>query len=204
MNITRRNFLTKFGIGALATAGLFAQATVAQTTCSRVSGAGSNNLGPFEPVRAGADPVFLIADMGFDETFVFCKVTTNFAPFKFQTARLGIIDFGAHEFFMDMHSVSIDSLTVEEGSAGPVANYTGILRSETRVFSGEKLRTYVEEHVAFGCLATQLNETASIEISRTNFVMTARFDPAKEHAAIFGDQATFAGRISRGNIVIVA
>jgi hypothetical protein len=34
--------------------------------------------------------------------------------------------------------------------------------------------------------------------------MTMQFNPLKEHAAIFGDNPTFAGKLTQGNIVVVA
>lgn len=203
MSFSRRSFLKRLGVTGF-TAGMFAGQIRAQETCQRVNGSGSYALGPFEPLDVDADPVFLITDLGFDETMLFCKVTTNFAPFRFPTARLGVIEFGAHEFYMDMQSESIEALTIEQGNDGLVANFTGVLRSETRVFSGARLRTYTEDHIAFGCLASQLSPAARIEISKSNFSMTARFDPNGEHAAIFGDQATFAGRLSQGNIIVNA
>src|SRR5262245_53396196 len=121
MNFSRRTFMTRLGLLASATF-LMRPALTRAADCQRASGSGSYALGPFEPVTAGDEPAYLITDLGFDETMIFCKVTTNFAPFKFPTARLGVIDLSAHEFFMDMQSESIDSLTVEEGSDGPVAS----------------------------------------------------------------------------------
>jgi hypothetical protein len=203
MNITRRNFLTRFGKGTVASASLFvAHATVA-AACQRVNGAGSSQLGPFEPVKAGDDPVYLTTDLGFDETMVFCKVTTNFAAFKFPTAQMGVIEFGAHEFFMEMRSVSIDSLRVEEGANGPQALFSGIMRSETRVFSGDRMKIFIEDHVSFGCRTRMGEATGSAQASKNYFSMTARYNPVKEHAAIFGEQVTFAGDLAQGNIIII-
>lgn len=176
----------------------------AQTACRRVNGSGSYGLGPFEPLRSGDEPVFLVTDLGFDETMVFCKVATNHAPFRFPTAGMGVVELGAHQFFMDMQSLRIDSLAVLEGADGPEAVYDGVLRSETRLFSGDRMQRFVEENVSFGCRAVHISGApASVRVTRTNFSMTARFDPAKEHAAIFGREATFAGLLERGNIMVV-
>ena len=93
MNFTRRNFLTRFGIGALTTGLITTGIPVRADNCQtqRVNGVGSSRLGPFDPVKKGNDPVYLLSDLGFDETLVFCKVTTNFAAFIFPTVRMGII-----------------------------------------------------------------------------------------------------------------
>jgi hypothetical protein len=48
-----------------------------------------------------------------------------------------------------------------------------------------------------------LSTEASIDVSKTNFVMTVHFDPMKEQAALFGSEATFAGRLTQGNIIVV-
>ena len=169
-----------------------------------MNGVGSSRLGPFDPVKKGDDPVYLLSDLGFDETLVFCKVTTNFAAFKFPTVRMGVINFEPHEFYMDMRSVSIDSMSVVQGKDGPEVNYKGILRSETRVFSGEKMKVFIEEHASFGCTAAMAKEIECAKASKNYFSMTARFDRTKEQAAIFGAQVTFAGHLTDGNIIIVA
>ena len=122
MNLTRHNFLTKFGIGTLTTTGLVAVGMpVSANNCKtqRVNGIGSSRLGPFYPVKKGDDPVYRLSDLGFDETLVFCKVTTNFDAFKFPTVRMGTIDFAPHEFYMDMRSVTVDSMIIVQGSDGP-------------------------------------------------------------------------------------
>ncbi len=205
MSPTRREFLWRAGIGALAVGGLLSATPVrAGTDCRRVNGAGSYRLGPFDPVDPAGEPVFLVADLGFDETMVFCKVTTNFAPLRFPTAQMGVVNFGAHEFFMDMRSVRVNSLEIREGDDGPQAIYEGVLRSETRLGAGEQARTIIEEEILFGCDVVAFGPDTAAEISTTNFVMTAQFDPRKEHAAIFGEQATFAGLVTEGNIMIVA
>jgi hypothetical protein len=61
----------------------------------------------------------------------------------------------------------------------------------------------VEDAISFGCRAG-VDERSVIEISPHSFSMTAHFNPALAHAAIFGEDATFAGRLERGNIIIVA
>jgi hypothetical protein len=203
MSTTRRNFISQLGFGLLASSSLLLKNPQAQAACQRVSGVGSSSLGPFDPVNWVDSPVYLLSDLGFDETLVFCKVTTNFDAFKFPTVRMGVIEFAAHEFSMDMRSVSIDSMVVNQGSNGPEVNYTGILRSETRVFSGERMKVFVEDHASFGCTAAMAQETEGARVSGNYFSMTARFDPTKEQAAIFGVQATFAGQLTEGHIVII-
>ena len=207
MNSTRREFLRRASIGMLAFGSLRSATRVrAGTDCSRVSGTGSYSLGPFEAVEAGGEPVFIVADLGFDETMVFCKVTTNFAPIRFPSAKNGVIELGAHEFFMDMKSIRIASMEILEANDGVVATYAATLRSETRtrLFTGGDMKTFIEEEVLFGCDVIELAPEASIEISKNNFSMTAHFNPRKEHAAIFGETATFAGRITQGNIIVQA
>lgn len=205
MSISRRRFFQQASVGALATASLLTFGSPAKASCQRVSGAGSYELGPFDPVKAGDDPVFIVADLGFDETMVFCKITTNFSPLLFP-AKKGIIQLGAHEFYMAMQSIRISSVEVSQGTDGPVAKYAGTLRSETRMrpFDGANMKTMVEEEVLFGCDVIQLGPDASVQISKNNFSMTAHFNPRGEHAAIFGETATFAGRITQGNIVVTA
>ena len=204
MNISRRRFFRQAGVGALATASLLTFGSPVRASCQRVSGAGSYELGPFDPVKEGGDPVFIVADLGFDETMVFCKITTNFEPLRFP-AKKGVIELGAHEFYMDMKSIRITSMEISQGTDGPIAKYAGTLRSETRMrpFNGANMKTMIEEEVLFGCDVIELGPDASIEISKNNFSMTAHFNPRQEHAAIFGETATFAGRITQGNIVVI-
>jgi hypothetical protein len=200
----RREFIRGLGIGTLATFGLSTSRMSARDACSRVSGAGSYQLGPFEPLQAGSDQVFLLTDLGFDETMVFCKITTNFAGLRFATAKMGIVELGPHEFYMDMRSVEIASLEIQTGDDGPHAVYTGALNSETRLFSGEATRTIAEKEILFGCDVLAMGPEAAVDISKTNFAMTIHFDPNKEHAAIFGENPTFSGRLTQGNIVVIA
>ncbi len=199
---TRREFLRQLGTGLIAGSGFIAVGSaVAQEACGRVNGSGSYLLGPFDPVDAAKMPVYLVSDFGFDETMLFCKVSTNYEPFRFPTASLGVVDFGAHEFFMDMQSLSIDSLQVEETGLGPTAVFEGSMRSETRIFSGDRAQTFIEESISFGCTARH-DPQGDAEVSEMSFAMTARFSPDKEHAAIFGEEVTFAGRVGVGNIVV--
>jgi hypothetical protein len=104
---------------------------------------------------------------------------------------------------MEMRSQAIDSMVIDNGPNGPHVNFVGSLRSETRVFSGDKQKVFVEDHLSFGCNATLLSTEASIDASKTNFAMTVRFDPSKEQAALFGSEAAFAGRLTQGNIIVV-
>jgi hypothetical protein len=204
MRISRRIFLRHASVAALATGPLSAIGSAPPPSCQRVSGAGSYTLGPFDPLKDGDDPVFLVTDLGFDETMVFCTIRTN-APMLFQTAKQGLFELGANEFFMDMQSIRIASVTIQDGADGPHAVFAGTLRSETRLpLLGGKPQTIVEEEVLFGCDVTEFGPEANIEASKTNFSMTAHFDPRKQHAAIFGQEPTFAGRLTRGNIVIIA
>jgi hypothetical protein len=132
----------------------------------------------------------------------FCKVSTNYDAMLFPTAKLGVVELGAHEFFMDMESTHIDSLDVQMSSDGPVAIYSGRLASETRIGSGANAKTYSEQ-AAFGCNALDLGPTASVQILKDNFSMSVHFDPAGNQAAIFGEHATFAGHLTTGHISIV-
>ena len=136
MSVSRRGFLKHAGTGLVTTAGVLALPGSASAASHgmRVSGSGSYALGPF---THGDDPnreAYLITDLGFDETMVYCKVTTNFEPLIFPTAELGHVPLAAHTFFMDMQSTRIDSLVVQDGPDGlPRAIYTGVMSSETRV-----------------------------------------------------------------------
>ncbi len=201
MSVSRRAFFTK---GGLLAAGFLAVETPALAACQRVNGAGSYLLGPFAHAQQKDRPVFLTTDLGFDETIVWCKVATNFEPFLFPTAKLGVVELAAHEFFMDMQSTRIDSVQIQFRGNTPVAVYAGALRSEPRLFSGQKAVTFIEEEINFDCEAQDLGPRTTVEVSAKNFVMTAKFNATKEHAAIFGDQVTFAGHLTRGNISVTA
>jgi len=202
MDSTRRRFLKCSSAALAASITLRPTAALAQTGCRRVSGAGSYVLGPFQNADQKDQRVFLVTDLGFDERTLWCKVATNYDPFIFPTAKLGLVQLAAHEFFMDMQSTRIDSLDIKIRDDGPHAVYSGALRSETRLFSGAKAMTIVEEELLFDCDAADLGPAATTDITRTNFSMTAKFNPAKEHAAIFGETVTFAGHLTRGNITI--
>ena len=77
MDSTKRRFL-KCGTAALAASiSLRPTATLAQTGCRRVSGAGSYVLGPFQHADEKEQRVFLLTDLGFDEKTLWCKVATN-------------------------------------------------------------------------------------------------------------------------------
>src|SRR5262245_6468596 len=69
-------------------------------------------------------------------------------------------------------------------------------------FSGARAMTIVEQELLLECDAADLGPAATTDIIRTNFSMTAKFNPAKEHAVIFGETVTFAGHLTRGNITI--
>jgi len=202
MKATRRRFLEYLGMGALATGGVLLNRVRAQDTCRRVSGGGSYLLGPYRGVGERAESVYLVTDLGFDETMLFCTVRTNYAAFQFPTATMAVVELNAHEFFMDMESVRINSVEVQDTDDGLQAVYSGILRSQTRLFSGDKMQTIDEGHVVFGCYTTMLDPRSNVYVTGMNFSMTASFDPKGGHAAIFGEEATFAGHLMRGNIVI--
>ncbi len=202
MNTTRRRFLGQAGVGLLATGGLFAVQTKTRAATQRANGSGWYLIGPFDNALEPGKSVFLTSDFGFDETMAFCKVATNYDPLLFPTAKLGIVKLAAHEFFMEMRSVRIDKFEVTVGSDGPQATFSGTLRSETRLFSGDKLKTIIEEDVDYGCDAYVLGPQAQAQITATNFSMTAHYDPTKDHAAIFGETATFAGHTVYGNIIV--
>src|SRR5215467_10127603 len=108
MNTTRRRFLKHAGIGVLAAGGLFAASTPTRASSQHANGSGWYMLGPFDHALEQGKKVFLTSDFGFDETMAFCKVMTNYEPFLFPTAKLGIVQLGAHELFMEMRSVRID------------------------------------------------------------------------------------------------
>lgn len=203
MLATRRAFLKNMSIGALVSVSLLTNKPQAQTPCTRVNGAGSYRLGPFDPLETDGEPVYLITDLGFDETMLFCKVSTNHAPFRFPTARMGVVEFGAHEFFMDMSTVQINKLDIVEKSDGTQARFEGELRSETRLFSGDETQTFVEESVVFSCIVTTFDSMSNIDPSTPNFALTANYDPEMEQSAIFGEQITFAGRLTQGNIMVI-
>src|SRR5260370_25255457 len=202
MNPTRRRFLKQAGIGLLATGSLFTVNTQARAAKQRANGSGWYLLGPFDHASEQGKQVFLTSDFGFDETMAFCKIATNYDPLLFPTAKLGVVKLGAHELFMEMRSTNIDKFTISMGSDGPQATFSGTLRSETRLFSGDKLKTIIEEDIDYGCDAYVLGPQAQAQITATNFSMTVHFDPTKDHAAIFGEQPTFAGHTVYGNIIV--
>ncbi len=88
MSVSRRRFLKRAGTGLVTTAGVLAlpRSAHAATGGRRISGSGSYDLGPFDHRDDPDNPdnkVPLTTDLGFDETMVYCKVTTNFEPFIF-------------------------------------------------------------------------------------------------------------------------
>ncbi len=204
MNTTRRRFLRQAGIAVLATGGLIAANTQARAASQRANGSGWYLLGPFDHASEQGKQVFLTSDFGFDETMAFCKIGTNYDPLLFPTAKLGVVKLGAHELFMEMRSTNIDKFTIKMGSDGPQATFSGTLRSETRLFSGDKLKTIIEEDIDYGCDAYVLGPQAQGQVSKANFSMSVHFDTTKDHAAIFGEQPTFAGHTVYGNIIVVA
>jgi hypothetical protein len=204
MNTTRRRFLKQAGVGVLATGGLLARSTQAQAANTRANGSGWYLLGPFDHALEQGKKVFLTSDFGFDETMAFCKIGTNYEPLLFPTAKLGVVKLGAHELFMEMRSLRIEKFEIKVSKDGPQATFSGTLRSETRLFSGEKTKTIIEEDIDYGCDAYVLGPQAEGQVTKTNFSMNVHFDPQKEHAAIFGEQPTFAGHTIYGNIIVVA
>ena len=198
---SRREFIKRGGLYTLAGAGMAAIATPGQAQiCPRVSGAGSYLLGPFQNYKDPNKQGYLVTDLGFDETTVWCKVATNYDPIIFPTAQLGPVELIEHTFFMDMQATEITDLHVTVGSDGPQASFRGRVRTVTVVFPGED-QIIVDEICDFGCDATQLSQSAGIVVDKHNFSMTADFqDPT--HVAIFGTPATFAGRLIRGAITI--
>jgi hypothetical protein len=203
MHTARRRFLKQAGIGVLATGGLLATNTQARATSQRANGSGWYLLGPFDHALEQGKQVFLTSDFGFDETMAFCKIMTNFEPLLFPTAKLGVVKLGAHELFMEMRSIRIDKFEVKASPDGPQATFSGTLRSETRLFSGEKTKTIIEEEVDYGCDAFELGPEAQGQVTKTNFSMSVHYDPAKDHAAIFGEKPTFAGHSIYGNIIVI-
>ena len=207
MSVSRRRFLKRTGAGLVTTAGVLAlpRSASAATGGRRISGSGSYDLGPFPH---GSDPnrqTFLTTDLGFDETMVYCKVTTNFEPFIFPTHGLGPVTVEAHAFFMDMQSTRIDRLDIMDGPDGqPQAIYAGVMRSITRARVGETMYEFDEKEIRYGCVADDdpLGTPAEVGISKNYFSMTGYFDPAGGHHVLFGPEFTFAGNLTSGNIVI--
>lgn len=204
MNTTRRRFLKQAGVGFVAIGGLSGINVRASTTGPRANGSGWYMLGPFDHATEQGKQVFLTSDFGFDETMAFCKVMTNYDPFLFPSAKLGTVKLAAHEFFMEMRTTNIDKFDIKVGKDGPQASFSGTLRSETRLFSGDKMKTFVEEDIDYSCDAYVLGPQAQAQITKTDFSMGVHFDPTKDHAAIFGEQATFAGHTVFGHIIVLA
>ena len=207
MSVSRRRFLKRTGAGLVTTAGVLALPGSASAASGgrRVSGSGSYALGPFVHGDDPTGQAFLITDLGFDETMVYCKVTTNFDPLIFPTHELGEVRLAAHEFFMDMQSTRIDSLEVRDGPDGqPQAIYRGAMRSITRVFSGANLMKFDEAEIPYDCEADDdgLGTPAEVAISKNHFSMTGHFSPGGGHHALFGPVFTFEGDLTSGNIVI--
>ena len=210
MSVSRRGFLKHAGTGLVTTAGVLALPGSASAASHgmRVSGSGSYALGPFPH---GDDPngqAYLITDLGFDETMVYCKVTTNFEPLMFTAhnpAYSGRL--AAHTFFMDMQSTRIDSLVVQDGPDGfPRALYTGVMSSETRVGphgDPNQLR-FIEHEIAYDCVAEDENAGTLVQvaISKNFFSMTGHFSPGGGHHSLFGPKFTFEGTLASGNIII--
>ena len=197
------------GTGLATTAGVlaFTGSSSAASGGMRVNGAGSYDLGPFPHRDDPNRQAFLTTDLGFDETMVYCKVTTNFDPLVFPTFELGNVPLAAYTFFMDMQSTRIDSLVVEDGPNGlPQAVYRGVMSSETRVgpHGDPGQQIFIEHEIAYDCVAEDDNAGTPVEvaISKNFFSMTGHFSPGGGHHALFGPLFTFAGTLTGGNIVI--
>jgi len=203
MNSARRRFLKQAGAGLLTAGSLLAMSTPARAATQRANGSGWYLLGPFDHALEQGKQVFLTSDFGFDETMAFCKIMTNYEPLLFPTAKMGTVKLGAHELFMEMRSIRIDKFDIKMGSDGPQATFSGTLRSETRLFSGDKLKTIIEEDVDYGCDAYVLGPQAEGQVTKANFSLSVHYDAAKDHAAIFGEKPTFAGHTVYGNIIVV-
>ena len=207
MSVSRRRFLKRTGAGLVTTAGVLALPGSASAASGgrRVSGSGSYDLGPFPHRDDPENPdrrVPLTTDLGFDETMVYCKVTTNFEPFIFPTFELGNVPLDAHSFFMDMQSTRIDRLDIVDGPDGqPRAIYEGVMRSETRVPGFPPI---IEEEIPYGCVADDdpFGTPAEVGISKNSFSMTGYFSPGGGHHLLFGPEFEFAGTLTSGNIVI--
>ena len=61
----------------------------------------------------------------------------------------------------------------------------------------------IETDLVYGCHAFVPGPQAQAQLTTTDFSMTVHFDPAKDHAAIFGEQPTFSGHTAYGNIIVV-
>ena len=207
MSVSRRRFLKRTGAGLVTTAGVLAlpRSASAATGGRRISGSGSYDLGPFMHRDDPNRQAFLTTDLGFDETMVYCKVTTNFEPFIFPTFGMGPVELEAHSFFMDMQSTRIDRLDIVDGPDGqPRAFYEGVMRSITRARVGETMFEFDEVEIPYGCVADDdpLGTPAEVGISKNFFSMVGYFDPAGGHHVLFGPEFTFAGNLTSGNIVI--
>jgi len=207
MSVSRRRFLKRTGAGLVTTAGVLAlpRSASAASGGRRISGSGSYDLGPFMHADDPNRQAFLTTDLGFDETMVYCKVTTNFEPFIFPTFGMGPVTLNAHSFFMDMQSTRIDRLDIVDGPDGqPQAIYEGVMRSITRAQVGEMMFEFDEEEIRYGCVADDdpFGTPGEVGISKNRFSMTGYFDPAGGHHVLFGPEFTFAGTMTSGNIVI--
>ena len=212
MSVSRRRFLKRAGAGLVTTAGVLALPGSASAASGgrRISGSGSYDLGPFDHRDDPNNPdnkVPLTTDLGFDETMVYCKVTTNFEPFIFPAYNpaFGMVPVDAHSFFMDMQSTRIDRLDIVDGPDGqPRAIYEGVMRSITRANVAGTLYEFDEQEIPYGCVADDdpFGTPAEVGISKNSFSMTGYFDPAGGHHNLFGPEFTFAGTLTSGNIVI--
>ncbi len=179
----------------------------------RVSGAGAHLVGPFPTLPGARDPfgnpvspqTFLLADLGFDETFLFWKIATNpDAPFVLPATELGPIEVGLFRFFLGIQSVEIFSVTAEAAPDGSRrAQLVGEGRSVLVLPLEGELRRF-EEPVRFTLSAVDRGAPGPVVGDAAQ--LTVDFNPEGEHARIFGPQSTLfiaeEGSLLFGNVAV--
>lgn len=215
--MSRRAFLKRAaGITALTGVGAWAWrggALGQGPSPRRVSGAGAQLVGPLATPPGARDPfgnpvppqAFLLADFGFDETFLFWKIATNpDAPFVLPTAAHGPIEVGLFQFFLGIQSVEISSLTAEtapDGSRRARLEGTGrsvlVLPREGELRRFEGPIRFILEAIDRGTPGPAVGDAVRL---------TVDFDPEGEQAKIFGPRSTLfvaeEGALLFGNVAV--
>ncbi len=217
MIFSRRTFLKGVaGLTPLAWTGAWArrgEALGQGSSPRRVSGAGAHLVGPFSTPSGALDPfgnpvppqAFLLADFGFDETFLFWKIATNpDAPFVLPTVERGPIAVDLFRFFLGIRSVEISSLTAEAAPDGSRrARLEGTGRSVLVLPLEGELQRF-EEPVRFTLSA--VDRGAPGPLLGDTVQLTVNLDPEGEQAKIFGPQSTLfiaeEGALLFGNVAV--